>query len=145
MENSRINHAAVWVCIVVITGLGFIWYGPLFDEPWMEMVGLDLDTVMANPPGAGAWITNAIATIIPVYALAWLFTKLGVNSALKGMLYALFISFAFHFLSNMTGDMFAYRPYELSWITGGFDLVAMAVTGLILGGWRKTVPSGAPA
>ena len=135
MQN--INHVAVWISAVLLTVLGFVWYGPLFGEPWMAMVGLDMATIEANPPGAGTWITNIIATIVPLYVLAWLFIKLGVKTALDGLKYALIITFSFHFLSLMTGNLFAMEDYWLTWITGGFSLVTSAISGLIMGGWQK--------
>ncbi|MDX2246726.1 MAG: DUF1761 domain-containing protein [Bacteroidia bacterium] len=137
MGQLTINHLAVWAGIVFLTILGFVWYGPLFGDQWMAMVGLDMATVEANPPGAGVWISNMIATIIPMYVLAWLFVKLEIESALYGAGIGLLIAFSFVFLSDMTGDMFAGNPYGLSWITGGFSMVGLAVGGAILGGWRK--------
>ena len=137
MKNLNVNHLAVWASIILLTVLGFLWYGPIFGDKWMGLVGLDPATVEANPPGAGIWITNIIATVIPMYALAWFFDKLNVRTWSDGIIYGLLISFAFHFLSNMTGDMFAQRPYGLSWITGGYTMVALAISGAILGAWRK--------
>lgn len=137
MKTLKINHLAILVCFVLLTVLGFVWYGPLFGEKWMGMVGLDLATVEANPPGAGIWITNVVATLIPLYTLAWLFTKLSVDSAGRGAAIGLLIVFAFEFMSTMTGNMFAQNPYGLTWITGGYNLVAIGLSGAILGGWRK--------
>lgn len=137
MNNLKTNHAAVWVSVVVITGLGFLWYDTLFGEKWMSLVGLDLATVEANPPGAGVWATNIIGTVIPMYMLAWLFVKLDIDSAFKGAKMGFMISFSFVFLSKMTSDMFAQNPYELSWIEGGFDVVALIIGGIILGAWTK--------
>ncbi len=137
MGTLKINHLAVWVVIVLLHVLGFLWYGPLFGDQWMELEGLDMATLEANPPGAGVWITNFIATVVPVYVLAWLFTKLNIENAGTGALVGLLIAFAFSHLSTMTSDMFAQEHYELSWITGGFNLVAMAIAGLVLGAWRK--------
>ena len=118
MNNSKINHAAVWVTVVLLIGFGFLWYGPLFGDKWMALVGLNPAEVEANPPGAGVWITNLVATAIPMYLLAWLFGKLDIDSAMSGAKIGLMISFSFVFLSKMTGDMFAQNPYELSWIQG---------------------------
>ena len=137
MEKLKINHAAVWVAIVLLHVLGFLWYGVLFQDQWMNLVGLDLATIEANPAGAGVWLTNTVATVVPVYVLAWLFTKLNVNTALQGAGIGLLIGFAFVHLSTMTNDMFAQNPYGLSWITGGFSMVSLAIAGLILGAWRK--------
>ncbi len=136
MEKLKINHAAVWVSIVLLHILGFLWYNQIFAEQWMTLVGLDMAALEANPPGASVWITNSIATIVPVYVLAWLFTKINVNSALQGAGIGLLISFSFVHLSIMTGDMFAQNPYALSWINGGFSMLSLAVAGLILGAWR---------
>ncbi|MDH4092985.1 MAG: DUF1761 domain-containing protein [Cyclobacteriaceae bacterium] len=137
MEPSKINHLAILVCVVILFALGFVWYGPLFGEPWMAMVGLDMATVEANPPGAGAWITNFIASVVPLYALAWLFGKIGVSSGLQGAGYALLIVFCFHHLSVMTGGIFAKQPYALAWITGGYDMVGLTISGFIIGAWKK--------
>ena len=138
METTlKINHLAVLTCVVLSFVLGFIWYDPLFGETWMALVGLDLATVEANPPGAGAWITNIISSLAPIYVLAWLFTKLDIRSGLRGAGIGLLIAFSFNFLSRMTSDMFAQAQYELVWITGGFDMIYLTISGFILGVWIK--------
>ncbi len=139
MKQLTINHLAAVACIVLLFVLGFLWFGPLFGEKWMGLVGLDMATVEANPPGAGTWITNLVATIVPVYALAWLCKELNVETAMKGAAIGLLIAFAFNHLPTMSGNMFADRPYGLAWVTGGFNMVGMALSGLILGAWRKYV------
>lgn len=137
MEQIKINHAAVWVSVILLFALGFLWYGPLFGEPWMEMVGLDMATVEANPPGAAIWLSNAFATVLPLYILAWLYTKIGVNSLTQGAMIGFLIGFAFVFLSKMVGGFFAQDPYGLAWITGGYDVVSLTLAGAILGVWTK--------
>ena len=137
MEKLTINHLAVWVSIILATAIGFLWYGMLFQEQWMEMVGLDLAKIEANPAGTSIWITNFIATIVPIYTLAWLFTKLNISSGIQGATYGLLIAFAFVFLTRMTSDMFAMNPYGLTWIEGGNNLVVLSLAGFILGAWRK--------
>ncbi len=82
MKELKINYLAVLVAVVLQFVLGFLWYGPLFGEPWMEMVGLDMATVEANPPGAGIWISNVISAGLAMFVLAWLYVKLKVDSLL---------------------------------------------------------------
>lgn len=137
----KINHLAVLVCLILSFVIGFTWYGVLFEEAWMGMVGLDRATVEADPPGAGEWITNVLSSLAPLYVLAWLFTKLDVRSGLRGAGLALLIAFSFIFLTRMTSDMFAKAPYELVWITGGFDMTFLTLSGFILGAWKKEVKS----
>ncbi len=97
---KNINHVAVWVCFVLLTGLGFLWYSYLFGDTWMEMVGLDPADVEANTPGAGVWVSNFIATIIPLYVLAWLWGKMNVKSGLEGAVIGFIITFSFVFFQN---------------------------------------------
>jgi hypothetical protein len=140
MNELRINHLAVLVSIVLQFVIGFLWYGPLFGEAWMGMVGLSMEIIEADPAGAGEWFTNIIASAAGIYLLAWLFVRLGVRTALRGAWLGFLIGFVFVLLSNMTTGMFAKDPYGLAWITGGFTTVGLMVGGLVLGGWTKTAP-----
>jgi hypothetical protein len=139
MSKLKINHIAVWVNVVILHALGFVWYGPLFGDPWMEMVGITLEEAESGSANMGMWITNTVSTIITVYALAWLFTKMNVDSAVKGLLMGLLIAIAFNFMPAMSGNMFEQSPYWLAYVTGGFNMVGWGIAGLILGAWKKYV------
>ena len=138
MKELKINYLAVLVAIILQFALGFLWYGPLFGEPWMEMVGLDMATVDANPPGAGIWITNVVAAALAMYVLAWLFVKLKVESLLRGIWIGFVIGFSFVLMSGMVSGMFADDPYWLNWITTGNTTVGLMLGGAVLGAWRKS-------
>ncbi len=138
MNNLKINHLAVLVAVVWMFVLGFLWYGPLFGEPWMEMVGLTMEDAEANPPGAGVWITNLISSIAPVYLIAWLFVRMNVSSGVNGLILGLIFGFVFNLLPAMSNGMFSGEPYLLAWIQGGFQTVGWSVAGFILGAWTKT-------
>jgi hypothetical protein len=137
MEKLKINHAAVWVGVVVLFALGFVWYNLLFGEQWLEFVGLDMVEVEANPPGYGIWISNLIASALGMYLLAWLFEGLNITSGSKGAIVGFLIAFIFIFLSTMVNNMYAHSPYGLAWITGGFSMVGFTINGFILGAWTK--------
>jgi len=138
MKELKINHLAVLVGVILQFVLGFLWYGPLFGEAWMGMVGLDMASIEADPAGAGAWVTNVVASVAGIYLLAWLFVKLGIDSLIRGLVLGLLIGFVFVLLSNMTSGMFAKDPYGLAWITGGFTTVGLGVGGAVLGAWTKS-------
>jgi hypothetical protein len=137
MNNLKINHLAVFVCLILLHVLGFLWYGPLFGKQWMAMVELDPANMEGGAGQAGLWITNFVASLAPLYMLAWLFTKLDVTSGLRGAGIAFLITFCFHHLSVMSGNMFAGEHYGLAWIIGGFSLVGLTISGFILGAWTK--------
>ena len=138
MNNLKINHLAVLVCVVLLHALGFLWYGPLFGEQWMAMVEMDPEN-MDGGGEAGLWITNFIASLAPLYLLAWLFTKLNVTTGARGAAIAFLITFCFYHLSTMRDNMFEGEHYGLAWIIGGFSLVGMTLSGFILGAWTRKV------
>jgi hypothetical protein len=135
--NLKINHLAVWVCIILVHVLGFIWYGPLFGDKWLALVEMDVEKMQSESMNIGIWILNSVAIIAPIYMLAWLFTRLNVTSALQGAVIAFLIVFSFHHLSVMNANMFAGEPYGLAWITGGYITTGITISGLILGAWKK--------
>lgn len=137
MENLKINHGAVWVGVVVLFALGFTWYGPLFGEKWMGYVGLTMADAENMDGIVGIWISNVVSSIASMYLLAWLFSKLAINSGTKGALLGLVIAFVFIFLTVMVNNMFAQAPYGLAWIVGGFSMVGFTINGFILGAWTK--------
>ena len=138
MTELKINYMAVIVCIVVLHAIGFLWYSPLlFAEPWMEMVGWTEEKMQASPPGASIWIVNFLASAVSTYILAWLFTKLNVTSGLRGAGLGLLFGIAFDFLFVLNGALFAGQPAALAFITAGFTVVGMTVSGFILGAWAK--------
>ena len=136
MKNLRINHGAVWVSVIIAFGLGFLWYDPIFGESWQNMV--NLTPADAEEAGAGVWVTNTVSTVIQMYVLAWLFTKLGVDSGMQGAMMALILAFSFNLMAVMTTGMFAQDPYGLAWIEGGFSMVSLGIAGFIMGAWTKT-------
>jgi hypothetical protein len=135
MKNIKINHLAVLVCVILLHVLGFLWYGPLFGESWMGMVGLDMENM--QDPGISLWIMNLVSVVAQVYMLAWVLAKLDVTSGMRGAAIAFLLTFCFHHLPLMSGNMFAGEAYGLAWITGGFGLVGLTICGFILGSWIK--------
>jgi hypothetical protein len=101
------------------------------------MVNIDMASMQQNGPGPAIWVLNFVAAVAPVYMLAWLLTKLNVTSGVQGAIIGFLISFSFSHLTIMNSNMFAREPYGLAWITGGYSLVAMALSGFILGAWTK--------
>jgi hypothetical protein len=135
--NLKINHFAVWLCIVLQHGIGFLWYGPLFGEKWLTLVKLDLATMQSDSANPSLWILNSLSIIAPIYLMAWLFTKLDVKTGLYGATIAFMISFCFHHLSVMNANMFAGAPYGLAGITAGYSVVSLTIAGFVLGSWIK--------
>lgn len=134
-KQLKLNYLAVITCIVVGQVIPATWYG-LFAEPWMKYNNLTLEYINENASTI-PYLVSIISSAIAAFALAWLFTKLNVQSAVEGLKYALIISIAFNFFVLYTQNWFSFRSPYLALIDGGVYVVVFSVYGLILGGWRK--------
>ena len=137
MDKLKLNHVAIWIAIVLQFALGFLWYGPLFGEKWKAYTQINQAAAETNSAGIAIWLTNLLTTVLGMYLLAWLFVKIDIRSAVKGLYSAFLISFIFIFLNALTTNLFAQFPYGLAWITGGFSMVGFSIAGVIYGAWTK--------
>ena len=69
--------------------------------------------------------------------IAWLFLKLNINSVIGGLKISLGIWFFILFLGLAIGNMMSYVPFELTLLDGGILGLDWALSGAIIGGWRK--------
>lgn len=135
MRKLVINPWAVLVCVILSMVVGALWYGT-FSEQWMAANELDLEFIQANE-SATPYIIATIGSILSSLCMAWLFTKIPVESAGRGLLLGLVFGLAFNFFNTYTHNSFAFRSFDHTWIDGGESVVNFALLGLILGGWRK--------
>ena len=88
----------------------------------------------------GAYALAIVTAIIVNYALAWLIGRLNATNAVVGLKIALLCWFAFLFVEYSTIAVFSAfetNPWPLIFIDMGRPLVAFAISGLVLGAWRK--------
>ena len=135
MKELKINHLAVVIIVVIGQLIPMGWYG-LLAKPWMAYNELTMEYIQANQ-STTPYIVSIIQSFITAYALAWIFTKMRIESAISGLIAAVVMGFAFNLLPSMTQNLFSFRPYELTWIDGGVNLIIFAIAGVILGAWRK--------
>lgn len=123
--------------VVIVLGqvLPAAWYGA-FSDPWMDANNLTMD-IVEEEASATPYIFSIISSAIFAYVLAWLFTRLRVESAMQGLTYGLAMGFAFTVLPFAVNNTFSLRPASLIWIDGGVNLLIWAAAGLVLGAWRK--------
>ena len=135
MKKLKLNYWAILVVVIASQVIPVIWYG-IFANEWMELNNLTMEFVTANESSA-PYITAIIWSIAFALVLAWLFKRMNVESAKDGLITAIVMGLPFSLLNMMTTNMFSFRPYGLTWIDGGENMVIWAAAGLILGAWRK--------
>lgn len=137
MNELKINHAAVWITALVVQVLPPLWYSEVFlGVIWTDLNQLkpaDFENFNMTP----GLIMAFVSALAVGYTLAWVFTKMNVDSALKGLQVALIFWLAFLFIEVTTQNMFTLRPFELTLIDEGVVLLKYEIFGIVLGSWRK--------
>ena len=126
-----------WLAVLVAAASGFVigglWYGPLFQKPWMRLSGMTKEKgaqgSMALTFG-GAYVLNLVAAagiaLLTGPQVGWL---LGLHT---GAFAALF------FVAPALGVIYLFeqRPLGLWFINAGYQVVNFAAMGAIVGAWR---------
>ncbi|MEY2537412.1 MAG: hypothetical protein QOG67_1152 [Verrucomicrobiota bacterium] len=136
--KTRINHAAVWVLVVVHQLIGFGWY-TVFGNLWLNLHAKTM-TDIDKPNDPMPYVVAIVASIVVNYALARLLVCLGKETAVGGLKIALLCWFSFLFVEHATISAFSAfgtNPWPLVFLDTGRALLAFAVSGLVLGGWQR--------
>ncbi len=133
--DVEINWLAVIVAGLAQVVLGFIWYSSsVFGKAWLREVGLS-DEAAREGFSAGMLIWTFLGAFATSLVLAIVIGWSGAEDALEGLLVGLVVGLGFFLVSNSVRDMYEQRSTKLSLITSGNDVVAMALSGVILGAW----------
>jgi hypothetical protein len=137
--RTRINYWAVLVCAVAYYVIESVWF-TVFGKAWLAALGKSLAEVMSEMNGRPTWPLYAGAfacNLILVLVMAWIFAKAGVRGAAEGVKWGLVLWFGLVATVIVTNYSFELRNVMLMVIDAGCPLLAMLVSGAILGAWRK--------
>lgn len=131
---GRINHLAVLVTVVLQQAIGFVWYHYGFGNIWMAGLGITAEQMQ---PSAAVFAVAIVAAFLFSYTVAWLIRLTRGDSWFDGFKIGLVLAFAVAGGAIATHYGFlSIRPI-IAAIDIGRELVGGAVTGIILGAWRK--------
>lgn len=131
---SQINWLAVLLAFAATMVIGFVWYMPaVLGTRWMAAIGKTEDDLKNMGGGAGIWLPMMAAAALTAILLAVLISKLALDNALAGGFFALVVGLVFRAGGHVIHNGFAGRPAAVALIDSGHDLVAMTVSGAIIG------------
>jgi predicted transporter len=136
--NTKINHLAVWILIVIYFLIGWGWYA-IFGEKWLNLHARTM-TDIEHTHNVSAYVLAFVASIAVNYALAWMIGRLNATTAIAGLKIGLVCWFAFVFMEYATISVFSAfetNPWPLICIDVGRPLLGFVISGLVLGAWRK--------
>jgi hypothetical protein len=136
--NIRINHLAVWILVVIHQVIGFGWYA-IFGNIWLNLHARTM-TDIEQPHEVLPYAVAIFASICVNYGLAWLISRVNAHNAGCGLAAALICWFCFLFVEYATISAFSAfgtNPWPLVFLNMGRPFLAFAVSGLVLGSWRR--------
>lgn len=135
----KVNYLAVLVAGLASWLVGALWYGVLFTNKWIELMGWDQQKVaqMQQQSSAKPMVISLVAALVTACILALIFARAGVNNWLDGLKMAGYIWLGFVAFIGIDTVIFEERKYGLYQINSTYHLVCLLIAGAILGAWRK--------
>lgn len=139
LQFSALNWIAVLVAALSGFVIGSLWYGPLFQKPWMRHSGMTFEKgAQGNMPltFGGAYVLNVIVATGIGLALQGVSPDSSVGALcgalIGGMAGVLFMAPALGVIY-----LFEQRPLGLWLVNAGYQVVNFAAMGAILGAWPR--------
>ena len=136
--NSKTNHLAVIVSAVVYFFIGGLCFGAVFRSAWMQAVGKTTEELQKTTMPVGALYALAfITSLILCYTLNGLLKRGGKQSSGEGVKLAICLWVGI--VATTIGPIFMFSGLSLRLflLDTGYPLVAMIISGAIIGAWRK--------
>ncbi len=140
LNFGQINYWAVLVAGVVVFMLGGIWYTALFGNLWLKMHGISEEQarVLREKQQSPAKFFGGMFVCYVVLAgvTAVVFQWAGVSGLSGGIGWGIVLWVAPTAALKMTDHIASGKPLGAFAIDACFQLIALVVTGAIVGGWR---------
>ena len=137
-DAGGVNWLAVLVSGVASFALGGLWYAVLFTKPWMAYSGVTAEAAGAGGPAkmAASYGVAFLTYLVAVIALALFMEAADASGAVTGLVYGLVAGVGIVATVSFNNYMFSMRPIQLYAIDIGYPVVALALSGVILGVWQ---------
>ena len=138
----KIKYLAVLVAAIIHWILGGVWYGVLFTNKFIQLIGWDqakLQQMESQGPGKELGIAF-IMSLVLCYILAHFIQYAKAKSAMGGAQVAFWLWLGFIVTTNIATVLFEERPMGLYLINIGYQFVACVIAGVILAVWRSREP-----
>lgn len=122
-----INWLGIVVALVLTQALGFAWYGPLFQDPWMDaMRASGIDVSMQNASNM-TYVYGSVNSLIFIVGLDWVLRRLGAANLLHALAIAVAVWFFFNLTTMAIGWLYMSQTLPLLVINSAYQLLAYIV------------------
>jgi uncharacterized protein DUF1761 len=134
----RTNYPAIVVAAVAYWILGGIWYGVLFNKPWMALEHMTIEQAQSVSPVI-PYIVSFVLELLIAYSIAQICIWRNANTVGRGASVGVLLWIGFVGPITFMNYMFEMRPKELFAINAFYPLAGLVLMGAILGAWKKKV------
>jgi len=140
----KINYPAVIVAAIVHFIIGGLWYGLIFGNQFIQLIGWSPEKLAQMEKQSHGWqyAVAFISSFVLVYILAHFLQYTKAKSAVAGIQTAFWLWLGFVVATQISTVVFEERRLGLYLINIGYQFVACALSGVILVLWKpKEVPA----
>lgn len=132
----KTNYAAVFVSALAYWILGAVWYGALFNKPWMALENISMEQAKTMNPVL-PYVVTFVLNLLIAFVLAQICIWRSANTAARGAALGILLWIGFVGPVTFTTNMYEMRPMQLFAINEFYSLVGLFLMGAILGAWTK--------
>lgn len=136
MSEPRINYVAIVTCVVFQFILTMFWYSPwVFGELWFTWGKTSIEAFDAL--GIRPYVMSIVASFVVTYTLAWLIMVTRSDNVKSGAKIGFIVWAGIIAPFLWAGNAYKGYGFELSALESGCDLLAIVISGAVLGSWRR--------
>ncbi len=129
---AEVNWLAVIVGVIGSNVLGFLWYGPLFGETWMRMIGKTRDEIEAS---SSMYIVAIVGAAIAMTVLAVFVNAIGAASFVDGLIAGAVAWIGLGATATFLYTTFEGPPTNVWFLNAVYNLIVWTVMGGVFAVW----------
>ncbi len=133
MAFDQINWLAVIVVTVANMVIGFLWYGPIFGQTWLRLIGKRAEEIEGSSVVYGI---SALAALVSAVVLALVVTAFGADTIVSGLVAGAVLWIGIGATGTLVYTTFEGPPYSVWLLHASYMLVVFIIGGAVLAVWR---------
>lgn len=129
---ADVNWLAVLAGVIGSNVLGFLWYGPLFGEMWMRMIGKTMDEIESNN---SMYLVTVVTSAIAMTVLAVFIGAVGAASFVDGLIAGAVAWIGLGATATFLYTAFEGPPTNVWFLNAVYNLIVWAVMGAVFAIW----------
>jgi hypothetical protein len=130
---SGINWLAVVVGVVVSYVVGFLWYGPLFGNTWLRIIGKKREDIEASP---SMYAVTAVASLVTMVVLAMVIAAFGAETFVDGLVAGAVVFIGLGATATFVFTTFSGPPLGAWFLLAAYQLLVHGVMGGVFATWK---------